>query len=73
MHNYLEFEKPIAELEGKVQELRHLTGSEEVNIADEVGKLQTKVEKLLKSTYAKLSPRSPRKPLGRPASLSTAT
>ncbi|MBT3557678.1 MAG: acetyl-CoA carboxylase carboxyltransferase subunit alpha [Rhodospirillales bacterium] len=56
MHNYLEFEKPIAELEGKVQELRHLTGSEEVNIADEVGKLQTKVEKLLKSTYAKLSP-----------------
>ncbi len=56
MHNYLEFEKPIAELEGKVQELRHLAGSEEVNIADEVGKLQTKVEKLLKSTYAKLSP-----------------
>jgi acetyl-CoA carboxylase carboxyl transferase subunit alpha len=56
MHNYLEFEKPIAELEGKVQELRHLTGSEEVNIADEVGKLEAKVEKLLKSTYAKLTP-----------------
>ncbi len=56
MHNYLDFEKPIAELEGKVEELRHLTGSEEVNIVEEVGKLQTKVEKLLKSTYAKLSP-----------------
>lgn len=56
MHNYLEFEKPIAELEGKVQELRHLTGAEEVNIADEVGKLQIKVEKLLKTTYAKLTP-----------------
>ena len=56
MHNYLDFEKPIAELEGKIQELRHLSGEGEVNIADEVGKLQTKAEKLLVSTYAKLSP-----------------
>lgn len=56
MHNYLEFEKPIAELEGKIEELRHLSGSEEVNIADEVTRLQTKVEKLLTSTYGKLSP-----------------
>ncbi len=56
MHNYLDFEKPIAELEGKIQELRHLSGEGEVNIADEVGKLQTKADKLLVSTYAKLSP-----------------
>lgn len=56
MHNYLEFEKPIAELEGKIEELRHLTGSPEVNIADEVGKLQTKVDKLLVTTYSKLTP-----------------
>ncbi len=56
MHNYLDFEKPIAELEGKIEELRHLTGSPEVNIADEVGKLQTKVDKLLVSTYSKLTP-----------------
>jgi len=56
MHNYLDFEKPIAELEGKIEELRHLTGSPEVNIADEVGKLQTKVDKLLVTTYAKLTP-----------------
>jgi len=56
MHNYLEFEKPIAELEGKIEELRHLTGSPEVNIAEEVGKLQKKVEKLLVTTYAKLTP-----------------
>lgn len=55
MINYLDFEKPIAELEGKIEELRHLTGGE-VNIADEVSKLQAKVEKQLKSTYAKLSP-----------------
>ena len=55
MHHYLDFEKPIAELEGKIEELRHLTGSE-VNIADEVSKLQAKVEKQLSSLYAKLSP-----------------
>jgi len=55
MHHYLDFEKPIAELEGKIEELRHLTGSE-VNIAEEVAKLQTKVEKQLSNLYAKLTP-----------------
>jgi len=55
MHHYLDFEKPIAELEGKIEELRHLTGTE-VNIAEEVAKLQTKVEKQLSQLYAKLSP-----------------
>ena len=55
MHNFLEFEKPIAELEGKIEELRHLSGSSDVNIADEVAKLQTKLERLLRSTYAKLT------------------
>lgn len=54
MHHYLDFEKPIAELEGKIEELRHLTGTE-VNIADEVAKLQTKVEKQLSQLYTKLS------------------
>ena len=52
----LDFEKPIAELEGKIEELRHLSDSGDVNIADEVGKLQGKVDKLLRSTYAKLTP-----------------
>jgi len=56
MHNYLDFEKPIAELEGKIEELRHLSGSGEVNIADEVGKLQGKVDRLLSQTYSKLTP-----------------
>jgi len=56
MHNYLDFEKPIAELEGKIEELRHLSGAGEVNIADEVGKLQAKVDKLLVQTYSKLTP-----------------
>lgn len=56
MHNYLDFEKPVAELEGKIEELRHLTGGGEVNIADEVAKLQAKVDRLLRQTYAKLAP-----------------
>ena len=56
MRNYLDFEKPIADLEGKIEELRHLSSDGEVNIADEVTKLQTKVDKLLRTTYAKLTP-----------------
>ncbi len=55
MAHYLDFEKPIAELEGKIEELRHLSGSSEVNIADEVAKLQQKVDRQLRQTYAKLS------------------
>ncbi len=56
MHTYLDFEKPIAELEGKIEELRHLTGSAEVNIAEEVSKLQAKIDKLLVQAYSKLTP-----------------
>src|SRR3546814_19802846 len=55
MHNFLDFEKPIAELEGKIAELRHLSDDGEINIADEVEKLQGKVERLLRPTYGKLS------------------
>ena len=56
MHNFLDFEKPIAELEGKIEELRHLSDTGDVNIAEEVGKLQVKADRLLKQAYAKLSP-----------------
>ncbi|AUG51786.1 acetyl-CoA carboxylase carboxyltransferase subunit alpha [Thalassospira marina] len=57
MHNFLDFEKPIAELEGKIEELRHLSGNDdEVNIADEVARLQDKLTKLLQSTYGRLTP-----------------
>jgi len=55
MANFLDFEKPIAELEGKIAELRHLAHGDEVNIAEEVSKLQAKVERLTKQTYAKLT------------------
>lgn len=56
MQSYLDFEKPVAELEGKIEELRHISGSGELNIAEEVSRLQGKVEKLLTQTYGKLTP-----------------
>ena len=55
MTHYLDFEKPIAELEGKIEELRRLTSDAGVNIAEEVGKLQSKVDKQLRTAYGKLS------------------
>jgi acetyl-CoA carboxylase carboxyl transferase subunit alpha len=56
MQHFLDFEQPIAELEGKIEELRHLAGGEQMNIADEVTKLQAKVERLLQQTYRSLTP-----------------
>ena len=41
MPTFLDFEKPIQELEGKIEELRHLATTGELNIADEVGRLET--------------------------------
>jgi len=56
MPTFLDFEKPIAELEGKIEELRHLSDAGGMNIAEEVAKLQTKADRLLRSTYGKLTP-----------------
>jgi len=56
MKNFLDFEKPIAELEGKIEDLRHLSGVGDLNIADEVAKLQAKSDRLLRQTYQKLTP-----------------
>ena len=56
MSSFLEFEKPIAEIEGKIHELRHLSDDNSVNILDEVSKLQSRVDRMLKQTYAKLDP-----------------
>ncbi len=55
MHNFLDFEKPIAELEGKIEELRHLSDDGEINIAEEVARLQAKADRLLRQAYAKLT------------------
>lgn len=54
--SFLDFEKPIAELEGKIEELRHQSDTGDIKIAEEVERLQTRVERLLKQTYGKLSP-----------------
>lgn len=57
MLSYLDFEKPIAELEGKLRELRHLSGSNgALDIVEELSTLEQKLEKLLKGTYEKLTP-----------------
>ena len=56
MRHFLDFEKPIAALEGKIEELRHLGGDSGLNIADEIGKLQSRIEKELAQTYQKLGP-----------------
>ncbi len=56
MNTYLDFEKPIAELEGKIKELRHLADGGGVNIVDEITRLQAKVERLLRQTYSRLTP-----------------
>ena len=53
--SFLDFEKPIAELEGKIEELRHLSDDGGISIADEVEKLQARVDKQLSCTYARLS------------------
>lgn len=55
MSVFLGFEKSIAELEGKIEELRHLSHRKEVNIVDEISKLQGKLEKQIAQTYANLS------------------
>ena len=52
----LEFEKPILELEAKIAELRNVSSDSEVNIADEIKRMQDKSAKLLQQAYSKLSP-----------------
>ena len=56
MLTYLEFEKPIAELETRVAELRETANSsEDIDIDAEVARLESKANKLLRDTYAKLT------------------
>jgi acetyl-CoA carboxylase carboxyl transferase subunit alpha len=56
IRHFLDFERPIAELEGKIEELRHLSTTREINIADEVGRLENTANRLLLQTYARLTP-----------------
>lgn len=54
MRSYLEFEKPIAELEAKIADLRKLVDSGNTDIAEDLEKLEAKAAQQLQSTYAKL-------------------
>jgi acetyl-CoA carboxylase carboxyl transferase subunit alpha len=56
MQTYLEFEKPIAALEAKINELRETATAGDIDIDNEVAKLEAKSSKLLRETYAKLTP-----------------
>ena len=56
MRHYLDFEKPIAELEGKIEELRRMSEPEGLNLAEEVAKLTLAADRQLKAVYAKLTP-----------------
>lgn len=52
--DFLDFEQPIAELEAKIDELRYVSNSD-VNLGDEVARLEGKVESLTKSIFSKLT------------------
>ena len=57
MRTYLDFEKPVAELEAKLEELRALSTSDDgVSIGDEVGRLEVKAAQALQDLYSNLSP-----------------
>ena len=56
MATFLDFEKPVAELDARVAELRETAQSGSLDIDSEIKKLQAKADKLLRDTYAKLTP-----------------
>lgn len=54
--NYLDFEQPIAELEGKIEELQLVGADNDLNINEEINRLREKSEKLTESIYSGLTP-----------------
>ncbi|WP_174286522.1 acetyl-CoA carboxylase carboxyltransferase subunit alpha [Sphingomonas bacterium] len=56
MPSFLDFERPIAELQGRIDELRDTAADGSVDIDAEIGRLQAKSDKLLKDTFARLTP-----------------
>ena len=51
----LDFEKPIVELERKIQELKDFVSDKKINLASEVSRLEDKLEQLKKDTYSNLT------------------
>ncbi|MEJ7776262.1 MAG: acetyl-CoA carboxylase carboxyltransferase subunit alpha [Sphingomicrobium sp.] len=56
MLTYLDFEKPIAELEARVRELRETATGDGIDIDADVDRLEAKAAKLLRETYSRLTP-----------------
>ena len=56
MRHFLDFEKPIAELEGKIEELRRMSEPDGLNIADEIARLTAAADRQLRTIYGKLTP-----------------
>jgi acetyl-CoA carboxylase carboxyl transferase subunit alpha len=56
MRHFLDFEKPVADLESKIEDLRRMSDADSINITDEVNKLTEKADRQLRLTYAKLTP-----------------
>ena len=54
--NFLDFEQPIAELEAKIEELRYVGDDTEINIGDEISRLNEKCHKLTENIFNKLTP-----------------
>jgi len=54
--NFLDYEQPIAELEAKIDELRHMSNDSELNITEEIQKLQEKSKELTHSIFSSLTP-----------------
>src|SRR5690349_18248739 len=54
--NFLDFEQPIAELEAKIQELRMVAKDGDINISDEISRLEHKSKQLTKEVFSRLSP-----------------
>ncbi|MDH5232909.1 MAG: acetyl-CoA carboxylase carboxyltransferase subunit alpha [Gammaproteobacteria bacterium] len=53
--NYLQFEQPVAELEAKIEELRHVGNDSEININDEIQRLEHKSQNLTRQIFSNLS------------------
>lgn len=54
--NFLDFEQPIAELEAKIQELRMVGSDADINLSEEIARLEAKCNQLIKETFGRLTP-----------------
>ncbi len=54
--NYLDFEQPIAELEAKIQELRMVDKDGDINLSDEIARLEAKSKQLTRDVFSRLNP-----------------